>query len=127
MGRIVTSVLLENIIEHKKMTFTGLVDSGASHLILPAAWREQLGPLEEIRKIHMSLANQDTVTGTVCGPVKITLKGFEPVFSEIVFVEMKEERGTYEPIIGYIPLEQCQAAIDFVGHRLVPGKKLDLK
>ena len=35
--------------------------------------------------------------------------------------------GVYEPLLGYIVLEQCQAAVDLLGHRLVHGKKTDLK
>lgn len=33
----------------------------------------------------------------------------------------------YEPLIGYIVLEQSQAAVDVVGHRLIHVKRLDLK
>jgi hypothetical protein len=29
--------------------------------------------------------------------------------------------------LGYIVLEQCQAAVDMLGHRLVHVKKTDLK
>ncbi len=48
-------------------------------------------------------------------------------FIEVLFVEMKPQNGTYEPLIGYIILEQCQAAVDMVGHRLVHVKRMDLK
>jgi len=40
---------------------------------------------------------------------------------------MKPTDGTYEPLIGYIVLEQCQAAVDMIGHRLIPGKAVDAK
>ena len=40
---------------------------------------------------------------------------------------MKPEEGIYEPLVGYIVLEQCQAGVDMVGHRLVHIKRLDLK
>jgi len=33
----------------------------------------------------------------------------------------------YEPLAGYIALEQSMAAVDMVGHRLVPVKHMDLK
>lgn len=32
-----------------------------------------------------------------------------------------------EPLIGYIPLEQAQAAVDLVGHRLVKVNRVNLK
>ncbi len=34
---------------------------------------------------------------------------------------------TYEPLIGYIVLEQSRAAVDMIGHRLLHVKKMDLK
>jgi hypothetical protein len=35
--------------------------------------------------------------------------------------------GTHEPLIGYIVLDQSQAAVDMVNHRLIMGRALDLK
>ncbi len=35
--------------------------------------------------------------------------------------------GGYEPLLGYIVLEQSQAAVDMLGHRLILAKRLDLK
>ena len=35
--------------------------------------------------------------------------------------------GQYEPLIGCIPLQQAQAAVDLVGHRLVKVNRVDLK
>ena len=40
---------------------------------------------------------------------------------------MKPHDGIYDPLIGCIVLEQSQAGVDMVGHRLVPIKHLDLK
>lgn len=40
---------------------------------------------------------------------------------------MKPENGAYEPLIGYVILEQSQAAVDMLGHRLVAVKRMDLK
>lgn len=40
---------------------------------------------------------------------------------------MKPADGDYEPLIGYIVLAQSQAAVDVLGHRLVPIKHMDLK
>lgn len=61
------------------------------------------------------------------GPVRIQIEGFRPIFNEGVFVDMKPENGNFEPLIGYIVLEQSQASVDMPGHRLVPGKHIDLK
>ncbi|HEY3037835.1 MAG TPA: hypothetical protein VGJ66_03810 [Pyrinomonadaceae bacterium] len=40
---------------------------------------------------------------------------------------MKPTDGEYEPLIGYIVLEQSLAAVDMLGYRLVNIKHMDLK
>lgn len=128
MGRIVTRVTMENPSNScKTIECDALVDTGASHMILPTAWRPRLGALHELGMVELETADQKMLNGTVCGPVRIQLEGFRPIFSEVVFVEMEPEDGQYEPLVGYIVLEQCQAAIDMLGHRLVHVKRLDLK
>jgi hypothetical protein len=47
--------------------------------------------------------------------------------TEVLFIDRQPEDGAYEPLIGYIPLEQAQAAVDRVGHRLVKVSRVDLK
>jgi len=96
-------------------------------MILPSAWRDRLGDLELVRHVKLELATQASVEGAVCGPVRIQIEGFEPVFSEVVFVDMQPENGNFEPLIGSIVLEQSQAAVDMLGHRLIHVKRLDLK
>jgi predicted aspartyl protease len=128
MGRIVASVRIENPSDpDAKIRCDALVDTGASFLVLPSAWRNRLGNLDDIGKIQLETAIQDTVEGEVCGPVRIQIEGFRPIYNEVLFVEMKPENGEYEPLIGYVILEQSQAAVDMLGHRLVPVKRMDLK
>jgi len=57
----------------------------------------------------------------------LQIEGFRPIYTEVLFIDMKPENGIYEPLIGYIALEQCQAGIDMLGHRLVHIKRMDLK
>ena len=40
---------------------------------------------------------------------------------------MEPRDRSYEPLLGYIVLEQSQAAVDMLGHGLVKVKALDLK
>jgi predicted aspartyl protease len=128
MGRIITSVTIQNVVQpDKSIRCDALVDTGASHMVLPAAWRDRLDPLDRIRSIEVETATQQIVHADVCGPVKIQLEGFEPVYTELLFVEMKPEDGIYDPLVGYLVLEQSQAAVDMLGHRLVHVKHLDLK
>ncbi len=128
MGRIITSVKIDNVSDASKhIRCDALVDTGASYMVLPNAWKERLGEIEVIDKVEMETANQDVVQGEICGPVRIQIEGFRPIYNEVVFWDMNPKDGMYEPLIGYIILEQSQAAIDMLGHRLVHIKRMDLK
>ena len=128
MGRIVASVKIENPSHPDvRIRCDALVDTGASFMVLPTAWRDRLGELDNVGRVQLETATQETVEGEVCGPVRIQIEGFRPIYNEVLFVEMKPENGEYEPLIGYVILEQSQAAVDMLGHRLVPVKRMDLK
>ncbi len=128
MGRIIASVKLESVTDPDKgFRCDALVDTGASHMVLPNAWKDRLTGLQLIGKVEVETATPATVQGEVYGPVKIQIEGFRPVFSEVLFVDMTPEDGIYDPLLGYIILEQSQAAVDMLGHRLVHVKHLDLK
>jgi hypothetical protein len=128
MGRIVTQVRIENVgDESKALHCDALVDTGAAYLVLPAAWRDRLGPLEKLAGVPLELGDRSRKMGEIWGPVKVQLEGFRPIFTEVLFIEMQPQQGNYEPLLGYIPLEQSLAAVDMVGHRLIPLKAVDLK
>jgi len=128
VGRIIAPVKIENIADPAKtLRCDALVDTGASHLVLPNAWKERLAGLQVIGTVELETATPATVQGEVCGPVKIQIEGFRPVFSEVLFVDMTPEDGIYEPLLGYIILEQSQAAVDMLGQRLIHVKRMDLK
>jgi hypothetical protein len=128
MGRIVASVTITDFSDpQRNVRIDALVDTGVSHMTLPNAWRDRFGDLEEIGVVPLETATQATAEGSVCGPVRLQIEGFRPIFTEVMFIEMQPENGNYEPLIGYIPLEQSQAAVDMLGHRLVQVKRLDLK
>lgn len=128
MRRIVASVKIENPSQPEaRIRCDALVDTGTSLMVLPSAWRERLGELDDLGRIELETATQETVSGEVCGPVRIQIEGFRPIYNEVLFVDMKPENGEYESLIGYVILEQSQAAVDMLGHRLVPVKRMDLK
>ena len=128
MGRIAASIMIANLNSpEKSIRCDALVDTGASHLTLPTAWRERLGDLREVRVVELETATQQSVEGLVCAPVHVQIEGFVPIVTEVLFIEMEPVDGRYEPLIGYIVLEQSQAAVDMFGHRLVHVKRLDLK
>jgi hypothetical protein len=128
MERIVASVKIENPSDpNARIRCDAFVDTGYAFLVLPSAWRDRLGKLDDLGKIQLETATQETVEGEVCGPVRIQIEGFRPIYNEVLFLDMKPENGEYEPLIGYVILEQSQAAVDMLGHRLVAVKRMDLK
>ena len=129
MGRIVVDARITNLLDEDKSIRCGMpVDSGAGALILPSAWKERLGEFKRSETASLQPANQDVLEGEACWPVEIEIEGFRPVANEIIFVDREgEDDGGYEPLLGYVILEQAQAAVDVVGHRLVPVRYIDMK
>jgi predicted aspartyl protease len=128
MGRIYVNVTVTNARdESKSLQVNALVDTGASHLVLPLAWKDQLGELELLESPELETATQSIVQGEVYGPVTIQIAGFRAVYSEVLFIEMTPHDGEFEVLLGYIPLEQAGAAVDVLRHRLMHIKHFDLK
>ena len=128
MSRIVAQVWITNVLDPDcQIRCDILVDTGTSGLALPKVWKERLGKFSVTRVVEMETADQRVISGEVCGPVMIQIEGFDPIFNEVVFIDMEPTNGRYEPLLGYIILEQSRAAIDMVGHRLVQVKHMDLK
>ena len=128
MGRIVAQITVSNALDlTREIRCDVLVDTGASGLVLPSAWRERLGVFGGSRQIELATADQRIVMGEVCGLARIEIAGFDLIFNEVIFLDMQPEDGRFEPLLGFIILEQSRAAVDMVGHRLVPVMYLDLK
>jgi len=128
MGRITSFVTVSNPLDpEKSMNFDALVDTGASHMTLPMAWKSKLGEMTTLQDLVVELANQETTRGEICGPVAVQVEGFRQVFTEALFIDMEPVKGRYEPLIGYLVLEAIPAAVDMLGHRLVQVKHLDAK
>jgi len=128
MGRIVTNVAIKNLLEPgASINCNALVDTGSGYMVLPKAWMSRLGKLNSIRTIDCETATRHLVKGEVYGPVEIKIEGFEPEYNEGLFLDMEPVDRIYDPLLGYIILEQSQAVVDMLGHRLVHVKKADLK
>jgi len=128
MGRITTSVRIENVSDVSKgFSCDAVVDTGASFMVLPSAWKGRLGRLGAATEVEVETATQEIVRAEVYGPVRIQIEGFRLIFNEVAFVEMKPANGDFEPLIGYIVLEQSQAQVDMLSRRLVPVKHMDLR
>ena len=128
MGRIVVEARIENGTDATcHVHCDALVDTGAAYLTLPKAWQARLGQLTKLDTVEVETVTQTVVSSDICGPVLLRMEHFRPVLTEVLFIEMEPADGQYEPLIGYIPLEQAQAAVDLVGHRLVKISRVDLK
>ena len=113
MGRIVVQTRVTNLFDEDKSIECGMfADTGAGALILPAAWKERLGRFKRSEAVELQMANREVVRGEACWPVEVKIEGFRPVSNEVIFVDMKpEENAEYEPLLGYVILEQAQAAL----------------
>ena len=138
MGRISVDIVVENVLDRDRriespalvdpaLVDPALVDTCASYLTLPMAWREQMGDFEKDKSLEIELAYQHTTPGRLCGPVRIVIDGFDPVYSEVLFIEMSERDGSYEPLPGCIPMETGLLAVDLETHKLVSLKRAKVK
>lgn len=128
MGKITANVSITNLFDREsRIDCHAFVDTGSAHMVLPNAWKNRLGNLDFIEQVDCEIATQQLVQGDICGPVEIKIEGFRPIYSEVLFLDMEPAGGIYEPLIGYIVLEQAQAAVDMPGHRLLRVGKVDLK
>lgn len=128
MGRIVAQTTITNFGDETKSIRCGMaVDTGAGALILPASWKARLGEFRRSQPVELLLANQEVVRGEACWPVEIKIDGFRPVSNEVVFLDGLHDEEGFEPLLGYIILEQALAAVDMPGHRLVPVPYIDMK
>jgi hypothetical protein len=128
MGRITASVTVQNYTSpERSLKFEALVDTGASHLVLPSAWKEQLGDLPLLEKVDVEVADQSIISGEFRGPLKVQIEGFSPASCDALFIDMKPVNGVFEPLLGQIVLEQALVAVDMANHQLVPARRVYAK
>ncbi len=129
MGRIVTQVKITNFTDAtKNIQIDAMVDTGASYMTLPSAWKERLGDLEKIEDVEVETATGEICKAEIYGAVRDKVANFREVIDEVLFLDMESnEEGEYEPLIGYVVLEKIPVAVDTLGHRLVKVRALDLK
>ncbi|WP_350213644.1 aspartyl protease family protein [Botrimarina sp.] len=120
--------MIENAMDReKRIEASAMVDTGATYLTLPESWSDRLGEFEKNETIEIGLADGSTQKARLCGPARITIERFSPIYGEVLFLPMGGAEGAPEPLLGYIPLESSRVAVDMLGHRLVPLKYADLK
>ena len=104
MGRVYVQVKIRNLFDDSRVVDCNpLVDTGAAHLTLPTAWKERFGDIKFIRKVDMRIpTTQEWYIGLkFADRWKFSRKPFDPVYGEVMFLNMKPDHGLYEPLLGY--------------------------
>jgi predicted aspartyl protease len=97
----------------RRLTISGIVDSGATRLVLPEKVVKQLG-LPSKGKVKVTDANKESATRAVVSEVDMELLGRSGVFTAIV----EPKRRT--ALIGAIVLDELDFLVDSTSQRLVP-------
>jgi clan AA aspartic protease len=97
----------------RRMTIAGVVDSGATRLVLPQSVVKRLG-LPNIGKVKVRYADRRLGTREAVENVYVEIMGRHGTFTAIV--EPKRRRA----LIGAIVLEDLDYLIDCTNQRLVP-------
>ena len=97
----------------RRLTISGVVDSGATRLVLPEQVVKQLG-LPSRGKVKVRYANNHTATRNAVEEVYVQLLGRHGVFTAVV--EPKRQTA----LIGAIVLEDLDFVVDCTQQRLVP-------
>ena len=98
----------------RKLTIRGVVDSGATKMVLPLSVVKQLGLPIRKDKVKVRYADGRGTMRSEAGPIQLQLLGRSDVFS--VIVEPKRESA----LIGAIVLEDLDLLVDCNRQRLVP-------
>ena len=101
----------------RRIEIDGVVDSGATKLVLPTAIADQLG-LERIGTTGVRYADGRRATRDVVGEVDLTLLGRQSVFT----ASLEPDRNT--ALIGAIVMEELDFLIDCIRGTLYPRDPL---
>jgi clan AA aspartic protease len=99
--------------EVRQITISGVVDSGATRLVLPKAVVDQLG-LTRLDKVKVRYADGRTAKRDLVQQVFVELLGRKSVFTAT------SEPGRETALIGAFVLEELDFLIDPTKQRLVP-------
>jgi len=97
----------------RRTTISGVVDSGATRLVLPTSIAKQLG-LAPTGKVKVTYAGRQTATRDFVEDVDVTLLGRHGVFT----AALEPKRTT--ALIGAIVLEDLDFLVDCTKQKLVP-------
>lgn len=97
----------------RRVKIRGVVDTGATRLVIPQAVADHLG-LEISGEVAVRYADGRTAQRPIARDIQLSYGGRESVFNAIV------EPGRESALIGAIVLEDLDFLVDCIGQRLVP-------
>jgi predicted aspartyl protease len=97
----------------RRATIRGVVDSGATRLVIPVSVAQQLG-LEPSGRTDVRYADGRVAERAIAERIRLTYGGRSSIFNAIL------EPGRESALIGAIVLEDLDFLIDCSGQRLVP-------
>ncbi|MBC8456902.1 MAG: aspartyl protease family protein [Deltaproteobacteria bacterium] len=97
----------------RQMTIRGVVDTGATRLVIPASVAEQLGA-REVAETRVRYADNRTVTRELVDDVQVELLGRQATFRAAV------EPDRVSALIGAIVLEDLDFVVDCTTQTLRP-------
>jgi len=97
----------------RKITIEGLVDTGATRLVIPANVAEQLG-VREVGEVQVRYADRRRETRQLVDDVLVELLGRQATFRAVV------EPNRDSALIGAIVFEELDFVVDCVTQKLYP-------
>jgi predicted aspartyl protease len=97
----------------RRVRTPAVVDSGATHLVLPASVVAQLG-LSPYRRTTVKYADQRSAERDIVGNVWLELQGRKALVEAIV------EPDRSDALVGAIPLEAMDFLIDCLHNQVIP-------
>ena len=129
MGRVTAQIVLQNYDDWRAFQLgqlapeqirtvevEGLVDTGATLLVIPKAIADQLG-VPEVRRTTVRYADQRVAEKSIVGPIRVTVCNRTALFEAVV-----EEQLT-EPLIGQIVLESLDLVVSPRELTLMPNPR----
>ncbi|MCS7187157.1 MAG: retroviral-like aspartic protease family protein [Armatimonadota bacterium] len=129
MGRVTARLRLENAVDFwlaqtgqispeqiRTVEVDGLVDTGATLLVIPKSIADRLG-VPEVRRTTVRYADQRVAEKPVVGPLRVTVCNRAALFEAVV------EEQLNEPLIGQIVLESLDLVVSPRELTLMPNPR----
>jgi len=128
-GSITALLKLTNVNDpSKSLSVQALVGTGAAYITLPAAWRERFGKLYWEEQVLAGMADGSVRKASFGGPLHAQINDLRRFSADVLFLEMEPgPEGEYQPLIGYMALQEAGVALDMPNERLIQLPYVDVK